>query len=104
MSIPKLRMFSSLTLAITLAAFSASIAFAQDTTPTAGARSVVSGQKMKLKGVVVRRDADTFVVRDINGVDTTVRLDDRTTVKTKGRPWNSSESKLACSDRTTRSR
>lgn len=39
---------------------------------------------MKLKGVVVRRDADTFVVRDINGVDTTVRLDDRTSVKTKG--------------------
>jgi OOP family OmpA-OmpF porin len=39
---------------------------------------------MKLKGVVVRRDADTFVVRDINGVDTTVALDDRTSVKTKG--------------------
>jgi outer membrane protein OmpA-like peptidoglycan-associated protein len=32
----------------------------------------------------VRRDADTFVVRDINGVDTTVALDDRTSVKTKG--------------------
>lgn len=84
MEIPKLRMFSSLMLAITLAAFSASISFAQDTTQPAGSRSVVSGQKMKIKGVVVRRDADTFVVRDINGVDTTVRLDDRTSVKTKG--------------------
>ncbi len=84
MPIPKFRMFSSLMLAITIAAFSASITFAQDTTPASGARSVVSGQKMKVKGVVVRRDADTFVVRDINGVDTTVRLDDRTSVKAKG--------------------
>jgi OmpA-OmpF porin, OOP family len=84
MVIPKFRMFSSLMLAICLLAFSASIAFAQDTTATAGSRTVASGQKMKLKGVVTRRDADTFTVRDINGVDTTVRLDDRTSVKTKG--------------------
>ncbi|HSD47064.1 MAG TPA: OmpA family protein [Pyrinomonadaceae bacterium] len=34
--------------------------------------------------MVTRRDADTFVVRDMNGVDTVVRLDDRTSVKTKG--------------------
>jgi outer membrane protein OmpA-like peptidoglycan-associated protein len=39
---------------------------------------------MKIKGVVIRRDADTFTVRDLNGVDTVVRLDDRTSVKTKG--------------------
>jgi len=39
---------------------------------------------MKVKGVVTRRDADTFTVRDLNGVDTVVRLDDRTSVKTKG--------------------
>lgn len=84
MAIPKFRMFSSLILAISLLTVSASLAIAQDTTPAAGARSVASGQKMKVKGVVVRRDADTFVVRDINGVDTTVRLDDRTSVKTKG--------------------
>ena len=84
MPIPKFRMFSSLMLAVTLLTVSASLAIAQDSTPTAGARTVASGQKMKLKGVVVRRDADTFVVRDINGVDTTVVLDDRTSVKTKG--------------------
>ena len=71
-------------LAVTLLTVSASLAIAQDVTPTAGTRTVASGEKMKLKGVVVRRDADTFVVRDINGVDTTVRLDDRTSVKTKG--------------------
>src|SRR5256885_3498810 len=83
MVIPKFRMFS-LMLAVALLAFSASVAFAQDTTATAGARTVASGEKMKIKGVVTRRDADTFTVRDINGVDTTVRLDNNTSVKTKG--------------------
>jgi OOP family OmpA-OmpF porin len=84
MAIPKLRMFSSLMLAVFLLAFSASIAVAQDTTNPAGSRTIASGEKMKLKGVVTRRDSDTFTVRDINGVDTIVRLDDRTSVKTKG--------------------
>src|SRR2546430_15652064 len=39
---------------------------------------------MKLKGVVVSRDAETFTLRDINGVDTVVRLTDRTSVKSRG--------------------
>jgi OOP family OmpA-OmpF porin len=84
MAIPKFRMFSSLMLAVFLLAFSASIALAQDTTNPAGSRTVTSGEKMKIKGVVTRRDSDTFTVRDMNGVDTVVRLDDRTSVKTKG--------------------
>jgi outer membrane protein OmpA-like peptidoglycan-associated protein len=71
-------------LAVLLSAFSASIALAQDTTSTAGARTVASGEKMKIKGVVTRRDADTFTVRDNNGVDTIVRLDNGTSVKSKG--------------------
>jgi outer membrane protein OmpA-like peptidoglycan-associated protein len=40
--------------------------------------------RLKVKGVVTHRDADTFTVRDMNGVDTIVRLNDRTSVKTKG--------------------
>jgi len=84
MAIPKAKMFSSLMLAVFLLAFSASVGFAQDTTPTAGSRTIASGEKMKLKGVVTRRDSDTFTVRDINGVDTVVRLDNNTSVKTKG--------------------
>jgi outer membrane protein OmpA-like peptidoglycan-associated protein len=84
MSIPKSKVFSSLMLAVLLSVFSVSIASAQDTTPTAGSRTVASGERMKIKGVVTRRDADTFTVRDINGVDTTVRLDNSTSVKTKG--------------------
>jgi OOP family OmpA-OmpF porin len=86
MVIPKFRMFSSLMLVMGLLIFAAPQAFSQDTitTSTPGSRTVVSGQKMKLKGVVTRRDSDTFTVRDDNGVDTVVRLDDTTSVKTKG--------------------
>ena len=84
MAIPKLRMFSSLMLAVFLVAFSGAIVLAQTTTSTAGSRTVASGQKVKIKGVVTRRDADTFTVRDNNGVDTVVRLDDRTSVKANG--------------------
>lgn len=79
----KFRLFSPVALATCLLVCS-SLALAQDTTNPAGSRTVASGQKMKIKGVVIRRDADTFTVRDINGVDTVVRLDDRTSVKTKG--------------------
>jgi outer membrane protein OmpA-like peptidoglycan-associated protein len=86
MVIPKFRLFSSLALALGLAIFcaSASTVWAQDTTNAAGSRTIASGQKMKIKGVVTRRDSDTFTMRDINGVDTVVRLDDKTSVKTKG--------------------
>src|SRR6266545_2005078 len=85
MVIPKFRMFSSAVLAVGLLVCSASIALPQGTsTSSSSSRSAASGEKMKIKGVVTRRDADTFVVRDTNGVDTTVRLDDRTSVKTKG--------------------
>jgi outer membrane protein OmpA-like peptidoglycan-associated protein len=77
-------MFAPAVLTTCLLVFSASPILAQDTTNPAGSRTVTSGQKMKLKGVVTRRDADTFTVRDMNGVDTVVRLDDRTSVKTKG--------------------
>jgi outer membrane protein OmpA-like peptidoglycan-associated protein len=47
-------------------------------------RNVSDGQRMKVEGVIVRRDADTFTVRDMNGVDTVVRLTDTTSVKSKG--------------------
>ena len=85
----KITSLRSLALAFGLALALSPLAFGQDSTQTnttdAGrARSVTSGQKMKIKGVVVRRDADTFTVRDLNGVDTVVRLTDRTSVKTNG--------------------
>ena len=40
---------------------------------------------MKLKGTVIKRDADTFTVRDANGVDTVVTLTNSTSVRSKGK-------------------
>ena len=80
----KFRLFPLVALATCLFIASASVAIAQDTTNPAGSRTVASGQKMKIKGVVTRRDADTFTLRDMNGVDTVVRLDNTTSVKTHG--------------------
>jgi outer membrane protein OmpA-like peptidoglycan-associated protein len=80
----KHKLFSPAVLTCCLLVFSASPSFAQDTTSPSGSRTIASGQKMKIKGVVTRRDADTFTVQDINGVDTIVRLNDKTSVKTKG--------------------
>jgi len=81
----------SLALAFGMALALTPLAFGQDQSQTTSAptdasraRSVSSGQKMTVKGVVVRRDADTFIVRDLSGVDTVVRLTDRTSVKSKG--------------------
>jgi OOP family OmpA-OmpF porin len=72
----------ALVLALTTAASAqdASTSSSTNSSPT----TVASGQKMKLKGVVTRRDADSFVVQDQTGNAYTVMLNDRTSVKTKG--------------------
>src|SRR5258708_4169565 len=86
-----LKTIRSLALAFGLALALSPLAFGQNSTPSTNtptdetrARSVSSGQKLKIKGVVVKRDADTFTVRDLTGNDTVVRLTDRTSVKTNG--------------------
>jgi hypothetical protein len=57
---------------------------AQDTAYRPGIRAVSSGQKAKLKGRIVRRDAETFSIRDEQDMETIVRLTDNTSVKSKG--------------------
>jgi outer membrane protein OmpA-like peptidoglycan-associated protein len=95
MSVNKSNRFRVSSVALTIVLALASAAFAQTTqsggsgstsTAAANSRTVASGQKMTVKGVVTSRDIDanTFVVQDINGVNTTVRLSDRTSVKSKG--------------------
>lgn len=54
--------------------------FAQD----AQVRTLTSGQKYKIKGVVVSTDNDSFIVRDAVGVDTKVMIAPNTSIKTKG--------------------
>jgi outer membrane protein OmpA-like peptidoglycan-associated protein len=84
----RIRTVASTTFAIGALLVSASMAMSQaqttSTSSSGNSRTVSSGQKMKVKGVVVRRDADTFLIRDANGVDTTVRLTNTTSVKTNG--------------------
>ena len=82
--ISSLRTFRSFALAFGLALILSPMAFAQTSSSTTRSRSVSSGEKLKIKGTVVKRDADTFTVRDLTGNDTVVRLTDRTTVKTNG--------------------
>jgi outer membrane protein OmpA-like peptidoglycan-associated protein len=60
--------------------FGVSAVFAQD----AQVRNVQSGQKMKLKGVVIAKDNEKLVVRDANGIDTNVIVGTNASVKTKG--------------------
>ena len=83
-------MKTKVTLRIFVATFALALAFApaafaqEGTTTSAPRASVADGQKAKLKGAVVRRDSDSFVVQDAAGAQTTVVLNDRTSVKTKG--------------------
>lgn len=53
-------------------------------TARANVRSVPSGAKMKFKGVIIGRDADTFTIRDRSRTDYQVLLTDNTSIKTHG--------------------
>jgi outer membrane protein OmpA-like peptidoglycan-associated protein len=73
-----LRKISVVLLALVISAISV---FAQSDTQT---RSAVSGQKYKIKGVVVAKDDEnTFVVRDSVGVDTRVVVAPNASIKNK---------------------
>ena len=51
-------------------------------------KNVTAGQKMKLKGVIVKRDPDSFIMRDLSGRDVTVSLTNNTKVEEKkGNPF-----------------
>ncbi len=52
---------------------------------TRNTQSVPNGAKLKFKGVVISRDADTFTIRDRNRTDYQVLLTDNTSIKTYGR-------------------
>ncbi len=47
-------------------------------------RTLTSGQKYKIQGVVVAKDNDSFVVRDAGGIDTKIVLASNASIKTKG--------------------
>jgi outer membrane protein OmpA-like peptidoglycan-associated protein len=84
--------FMAAAFGLTLAMMLAPAAFGQVAAPApnnrsltqVNARPVPAGAKVKFRGVVVRRDADTFVVRDASRTDTQVLLTDETSIKSKG--------------------
>lgn len=51
---------------------------------TTNIQSIPNGAKLKFKGVVISRDADTFTIRDRNRTDYQVLITDRTSIKTHG--------------------
>ena len=82
MKVTPLKAAYVLALAICLGTLNVS---AQTTPPNTGTRSIASGQKVTIKGILVRRDDDqTFVVRDENNADTVVVIGSNTSIKTKG--------------------
>jgi outer membrane protein OmpA-like peptidoglycan-associated protein len=76
---------SALALALTLtpAGFAQVSAPASNNLPL-NTRPVPAGAKVKFRGVIIRRDGDTFVIRDASRADTQVLLTDETSIKTHG--------------------
>jgi OOP family OmpA-OmpF porin len=72
----------ALTVSFASAIFAQSSSIRPRTTLNSFTRSVVSGQELKISGIVVKRDADSFTVREPNGTETVVALTDSTDVKT----------------------
>ena len=77
-------MFKKLSVVFLALAMGAVTAFAQDASD-AQLRSLTSGQKYKIKGVVVAKDDDSsFIVRDTTGVDTRVVVAPGVSIKSNG--------------------
>jgi OmpA-OmpF porin, OOP family len=89
MSINEIKVSRSFMLVFGLALLLAAtqLAFGQTTgvqTRDLNLRTVPSGAKMKFKGVVIRRDSDTFTIRDRSRADYQVLLTDQSSIKTYG--------------------
>ena len=89
MSTNALKRFRPFTLVCSLALLLAvtPLALAQvanNQTRNTNIQSIPNGSKLKFKGVVISRDADTFTIRDRNRTDYHVAINDRTSIKTHG--------------------
>jgi outer membrane protein OmpA-like peptidoglycan-associated protein len=90
MSSNKTKGFRTFAVVIGLAlSFAAPMVFGQTTIQTTTARntnvqSIPNGAKLKFKGVVINREADTFTIRDRNRTDYQVLITDRTSIRTHG--------------------
>ena len=89
----KVRNFHLIALALILSL--ASVALAQEN-PTgepvalkasANTRNVPDGQKLKVKGIVIKNNADSFTLREPDGTETVVTLTDKTKIKAAKKNW-----------------
>ena len=89
----KMRNFHLVALSLILSL--ASVALAQDnpavelatTNTSIITRSVASGQKLKIRGVVVASNGDSFTVRESDGTETVVTLTTSTKIKAARKDW-----------------
>ena len=87
------KIFHPIALALILSL--ASVALAQDNpadqpaTPNASTvtRSVASGQKLKIRGVIIASNGDSFTVRESDGTETVVTLTTSTKIKAARKDW-----------------
>jgi len=91
MSINEIKKFRPLTMvcAFSLILGLTQLVLGQDSTQTSkiqnpNIQTIPSGAKMKFKGVVIGRDADTFTIRDRSRTDYQVLISDSTSIKTYG--------------------
>ncbi len=91
MSINEIKKFRPLTMvcAFSLILGLTQLVSGQDSTQTSkiqnpNIQTIPSGAKMKFKGVVIGRDADTFTIRDRSRTDYQVLISDSTSIKTYG--------------------
>jgi OOP family OmpA-OmpF porin len=81
---PSAILLSGLLAVASTAVIQAQVSNNQTPSPAPSYRSIPSGSKMKFRGVVIDRNADTFTIRDRSRVDYQVRITDDTSVKTEG--------------------
>jgi outer membrane protein OmpA-like peptidoglycan-associated protein len=87
------RNFHLVTLALVLSL--AGVALAQEN-PTgelvglnasANTRTVPDGQKLKVRGIIIKSSADSFTLREPDGTETVVTLTDKTNIKAAKKNW-----------------
>lgn len=80
--------FNRFSLALCSAVLAVAPVFAQEASKSTNSQNtnlvkLVPGQKAKISGVIVRRDTDSFIVRDLTGSNVTVALNNLTKVEEK---------------------
>jgi OOP family OmpA-OmpF porin len=89
----KVRNFHLVAVALILSLASVSLAQENPTgelvalNASANTRNVPDGQKLKVRGIIIKSNADSFTLREPNGTETVVTLTDKTKIKAAKKNW-----------------